>query len=89
MRAITRPLDITRTAPFWSWAAPLAAWIAIIFRGGAVSAPLMAILMGLLLFPAVLAAVHHAEVIAVKVGEPFGTLVLALPVQCSNIRNPC
>jgi Ca2+:H+ antiporter len=36
----------------------------------------------------VLAAVHHAEVIAVKVGEPFGTLVLALAVtviECALI----
>jgi Ca2+:H+ antiporter len=29
---------------------------------------------------AVLTAVHHAEVIALRVGEPFGTLVLALAV---------
>ena len=29
---------------------------------------------------AVLAAVHHAEVIALRLGEPFGTLVLALAV---------
>ena len=28
----------------------------------------------------VIAAVHHAEVIAHRVGEPFGTLVLALAV---------
>ncbi len=28
----------------------------------------------------VLAAVHHAEVVAHRVGEPFGTLVLALAI---------
>jgi Ca2+:H+ antiporter len=32
------------------------------------------------LVAAVIAAVHHAEVIAHKVGEPFGTLVLAIAV---------
>lgn len=32
------------------------------------------------LIGAVIAAVHHAEVIALRVGEPFGTLVLALAV---------
>src|SRR5262249_30003041 len=32
------------------------------------------------LFGAVICAVHHAEVIAQRVGEPFGTLVLALAV---------
>jgi len=35
---------------------------------------------GVALIAAVLAAVHHAEVIAHRVGEPFGTLVLALAV---------
>jgi Ca2+:H+ antiporter len=32
------------------------------------------------LIGAVIAAVHHAEVIAHRVGEPFGTLVLALAI---------
>ncbi len=32
------------------------------------------------LIAAVFAAVHHAEVIALRVGEPFGTLILALAV---------
>jgi Ca2+:H+ antiporter len=34
----------------------------------------------LMLVAAVVAAVHHAEVVAHKVGEPYGTLVLALAV---------
>ena len=36
------------------------------------------ILRGAALIGAVLAAVHHAEVVAHKTGEPFGTLILAL-----------
>ncbi len=36
--------------------------------------------MAAVLIGAVIAAVHHAEVIAERVGEPFGTLVLALAV---------
>jgi Ca2+:H+ antiporter len=35
---------------------------------------------GILLVGVVIAAVHHAEVVAHRVGEPFGTLVLALAV---------
>src|SRR5215471_6180252 len=35
---------------------------------------------GLALIGAVVASVHHAEVVAHRVGEPFGTLVLALAV---------
>ena len=37
-------------------------------------------LVTVILFAAVFAAVHHAEVIALRVGEPFGTLILALAV---------
>jgi Ca2+:H+ antiporter len=36
------------------------------------------ILLGIVLIGAVLTAVHHAEVVAHKTGEPFGTLILAL-----------
>ena len=36
--------------------------------------------VALALIAAVLAAVHHAEVVALRVGEPFGTLILAVAV---------
>lgn len=41
---------------------------------------LVAALSGLVLIGGVFAAVHHAEVVAHKVGEPFGTLILAVAV---------
>lgn len=41
---------------------------------------LVALPMAALLIAAVLAAVHHAETIGLYLGEPFGTLVLALAV---------
>ncbi|MFE5618333.1 calcium:proton antiporter [Streptomyces sp. NPDC056470] len=37
------------------------------------------------LFAAVLAAVHHAEVVAHRVGEPFGSLVLAVAVTIIEV----
>lgn len=40
----------------------------------------LAIVLGLVLGAAVMAAVYHAEVLAHYLGEPFGTLVLALAV---------
>lgn len=86
--ALTRPLDFGRTVPFWSWAAPLAAAIALALFHGRVSELPFALGLAALLIPTVLAAVHHAEVIAVRVGEPFGTLVLALAVtviECALI----
>lgn len=46
---------------------------------------LLLTLCALLLVAAVVAAVHHAEVVAHKVGEPFGTLVLALAVTVIEV----
>ncbi len=42
-------------------------------------------LMGATLIGAVLSAVHHAEVIAHKTGEPYGTLVLAISVTIIEV----
>lgn len=62
--------------PFWSWAVPLAG-LALLLAWGS-GAPAVLVLAGLL--GAVFAAVHHAETVAQRLGEPFGTLVLALSV---------
>jgi Ca2+:H+ antiporter len=69
----------------WTIAAPIAA-VAVI--GAAIVFPLGALLVPLAaaaLFAAVVAAVHHAEVVAHRVGEPFGTLVLALAVTVIEV----
>ena len=41
--------------------------------------------MGITLIGAVLSAVHHAEVIAHKTGEPYGTLVLSISVTIIEV----
>ena len=41
--------------------------------------------MAIILAGAVLAAVHHAEVVALRVGEPFGSLVLAVAVTVIEV----
>jgi Ca2+:H+ antiporter len=43
------------------------------------------VLLGLVLVAAVFTAVHHAEVIALRVGEPFGSLILALSVTVIEV----
>jgi Ca2+:H+ antiporter len=45
----------------------------------------MAALAGAILIAAVFAAVYHAEVVAHRVGEPFGTLMLALAVTIIEV----
>ncbi len=47
--------------------------------------PLGAWFVALILIGAIVAAVHHAEVIAHRVGEPFGTLILALSVTVIEV----
>jgi len=58
--------------------APLLGLVAVLFDpSGSV---LLATIASLILIAAVIAAVHHAETIAHQVGEPFGTLILAVAV---------
>ncbi|QSB45514.1 ionic transporter y4hA [Altererythrobacter sp. FM1] len=67
-----------------SWASwgPLVAWL--VFAMAAVgAAPIAVVSFGVAL--AVICAVHHAEIIAHKLGEPFGTLVLALAVTMIEV----
>ena len=64
--------------PIWTVAAPILAAGALFL--GAPSAPWLAALDAILLGAAVLAAVHHAETIAHALGEPYGSLLLALAV---------
>src|SRR5215469_993207 len=46
---------------------------------------LFAAVLLIILFGTVFAAVHHAEVIAHRIGEPFGTLLLTLSVTIIEV----
>jgi Ca2+:H+ antiporter len=70
--------------PTWTWLAPLGGW-ALIAASAAVSHPALTVALGAGLVACVLAAVHHAEVVAHRVGEPYGTLVLALAVTVIEV----
>lgn len=52
--------------------------IALVFKGS--TSVTVAVFLVAALLGSVLAAVHHAEVIAERVGEPFGAVILALAV---------
>jgi Ca2+:H+ antiporter len=72
--------------PWWAWVWPLLAWGLLVATsvggvGGAVV--VTAEVVGLV--ATVFAAVWHAEVVAHRVGEPFGTLVLALAVTVIEV----
>ena len=66
-------------------ATTVAALIVLAVTWGSKPPTLVLIIVGVLLAAAVLAAVHHAEVVAHRVGEPFGSLVLAVAVTVIEV----
>jgi Ca2+:H+ antiporter len=74
--------------PMWAWAAPVAAALLLILKfthiipgENALVLAFAAVLLG----GAVFAAVHHAEIIALRVGEPFGSIVLAVAITVIEV----
>ncbi|HEX4554352.1 MAG TPA: ionic transporter y4hA [Xanthobacteraceae bacterium] len=71
--------------PWWAWAGPALACailITTIFTG---AGGVIAAVAGAALIASVFAAVYHAEVVAHRIGEPFGTLVLAVAVTVIEV----
>ncbi|MER5733268.1 ionic transporter y4hA [Streptomyces sp. NPDC002138] len=76
-----------RTSPLtdWTLVVPVVALVALAFSWGRDLPSFAVALVALCLGGAVLAAVHHAEVVAHRVGEPFGSLVLAVAVTVIEV----
>jgi Ca2+:H+ antiporter len=66
--------------PLWAWLIPVLSLALLVAAAVAGVGALLAVLCGAALVAAVMVAVHHAEVVAHRLGEPLGTLVLALAV---------
>jgi len=78
-------LSWARRVPWWAWAWPALGWAILIASrilgdNGIILAAAAGTLIG-----CVFAAVHHAEVVAHRLGEPFGTLVLAVAVTVIEV----
>ena len=71
--------------PWWSWLLPLVAGVTLVAAWGAAPGTAVLAWVAAVLIAAVLVAVHHAEVVAHRVGEPLGTLVLALAVTIIEV----
>jgi len=71
--------------PWWAWFWPvLACAVLVAALAAGLGAPL-SILAAVALIATVFAAVWHAELVAHRVGEPFGTLVLAVAVTVIEV----
>ena len=69
----------------WTLWSPILAAVVLVATWGRHPADAALVLVGLVLVGAVLAAVHHAEVVAHRVGEPFGSLLLAVAVTVIEV----
>ena len=74
-----------RRMPWWAWTWPALAWLVLLvtFPGGA--GAVLSVVAEIALIATVFAAVYHAEVVAHRVGEPFGTIVLAVAVTVIEV----
>src|SRR6266699_6441371 len=66
--------------PWWTWTWPVLALVVLGVHTTLSPGVPFAAAEAFALIATVFAAVYHAEVVAHRVGEPFGTLVLALAV---------
>jgi Ca2+:H+ antiporter len=69
----------------WTVLVPVLGLLALAATWGRDLGTVFVIVVAVVLAGAVLAAVHHAEVVAHRVGEPFGSLVLAVAVTVIEV----
>ena len=84
----SRPTLLSRLPPglpLWCLALPLVAMVVLVATWGQALGLALGVLLSAMVFAAVVSAVHHAEVVAHRVGEPFGTLVLAVAVTTIEV----
>jgi Ca2+:H+ antiporter len=74
-----------RTTPIWALVGPISAGLTLAASGFGLQGPILITLLVMFLLTTVFAAVHHAEVVAHQVGEPFGTLILALAITVIEV----
>ena len=71
--------------PWWAWTWPTLAWLVLLATFSGRAAGVLAAAAGIALITTVFAAVYHAEVVAHRIGEPFGTIVLAVAVTIIEV----
>lgn len=71
--------------PWWAWTWPALALLVLLVTFPFGVGGVLALAAEIALILTVFAAVHHAEVVAHRVGEPFGTIVLAVAVTVIEV----
>src|SRR5215470_10070907 len=70
---------------WWSWTWPALAWLMLLLNVVVGAGTVIAVATGGVLIATVFAAVYHAEVVANRTGEPFGTIILAIAVTIIEV----
>jgi Ca2+:H+ antiporter len=68
----------------WTAIIPILAWV-LFFTGLIHNYSILQIVASILLILSVMSAVHHSEIIAHCVGEPYGTIILAVAVTVIEV----
>ncbi|UTX49380.1 calcium:proton antiporter [Chryseobacterium sp. MA9] len=77
-------MNIKKYLWMWTFLVPILAWFSYV--GNSVfSSGYYSVILALFLMGSVLAAVYHSEVIAHRLGEPFGTLLLAFAITVIEV----
>lgn len=84
-RSPTNQLARLRALADWRIVLPIVGAIVVFAAWSIELNPVLIVVFAVLLVACVLAAVHHAEVIAHRVGEPFGSIVLAIAVTVIEV----
>jgi Ca2+:H+ antiporter len=71
--------------PWWSWTWPGFAFAILGVKLFVGTSPVLSTIAGIVLMATVFSAVYHAEIVAHKVGEPMGTIVLAVAVTVIEV----
>lgn len=68
----------------WTIIIPVLAWV-LFFTGQIYDSTIFQLVASGLLIGSVMSAVHHSEIIAKRVGEPFGTIILAISITVIEV----
>src|SRR5678816_2588044 len=70
--------------PTWTVIIPVLAWV--IYWGKSIFPGIgYSVILAIALAAVIMTAVHHAEIVAYRVGEPFGTLLLAIAITVIEV----
>lgn len=83
--AANSSLTLRRIGRSWVWVLPALGVVALVLTWDRELPTLVYVVVGAVLIGVVLAAVHHAEIVAHRVGEPYGSLVLAIAVTVIEV----